>query len=201
MCDNFSDESIDKNLFTDGSTDLNFPYGDFNRTQLSIAARKSPFPSINSIDYNDSLIEWLIDKGADWQPLDKLGRDAAFWAIGSFPGQNPHPILHFLKIPSFNINKEYTVTNMNNEDYFQQDVEYFFPNYGEQKITLLIAAILVTWKSTFQYPQAQYNLIKLLLDHNANRNLAPNGITPLQIAQKVGDPEIVKILKEYNEIQ
>lgn len=174
----------DEKLITDGSVSIDYPYGKLWRSQLSIAARSEQFLSISGPTYKSGLIKSLMKYGAkpDW--LDTSGRDAILWSIGSFQGQNPHPIGLFFGHASFDINQIYEIEDIGDE----------LQKY-EPKVTLLIAAVLNTWQ-IYDYPQARYDLVKLLLQHNANRKLAPNGKTALQIAIDLDDQEMIRILKE-----
>lgn len=178
--------SKNEKLINDGSIDFNYPYGDFRRTQLSIAARSGEFATIDGPTYNTNTIKWLLDHGANPNILDETGRSAALWSIGSFQGENEHPIKLFFKNNPVNINQVFDITNIGDE----------FQSY-QPKVTLLTAAVLTTWQLYGDdYAQAWYNLVRTLLKFNPNRNLAPNGKTALQIAEEIGDQEMIKILKE-----
>ena len=178
---------INEKLIDDGSIDFNFPYGDFKRTQLSIAARSSQFLTIDGGPiYNPHIIEWLIDHRANPHILDDTGRSAALWSIGSFQGENEHPIKLFFKKNPVNINQVFDITNIGDA------LQSYQP-----KVTLLTAAVLTTWQMYGDdYSQAWYNLVRTLLKFNPDRNIAPNGKTALQIAEAIGDEEMIKILKE-----
>lgn len=171
-------------LFTDGSTNLNYLYGKLKRTQLSLAARDYTYPVDTDIYYNLQVIEWLLTRKADPHILDNTGRSAALWSICPFQGKNEHPIKLFLKNDSKNIDQVYEITNLND----------LFVAY-QPKVTLLTTAVLSNGK-ILDDPQARYNLVRTLLEFGPNRNLAPNGETALQIAIRLEDAEMVKILQE-----
>jgi hypothetical protein len=173
-----------KNLIDDGSIDFNFPYGPFRRTQLSIAARSGQILLVDGPTYNSNSIKWLIEHNANPHILDDTGRSAALWSIGSFQGENEHPITLFFKKNPININQIFTITNIGDE------LQQYQP-----KVTLLTAAVLNSWQM-YDFPQARYNLVRTLLKFNPDRNVAPNGKTALQIAEELEDEEMIKILKE-----
>jgi ankyrin repeat protein len=175
---------FNEQLIDDGSIDFNFPYGDFQRTQLSIAARSGNILTLVGPTYNPKTIEWLIDHRADPHILDNTGRSAALWSIGSFQGKQEHPIVLFFKKNPVDINQVFNITNIG--DQFQ---------IYKPKVTLLTAAVLTTWQ-VYGNPQARYNLVRTLLEFKPNRNIAPNGKTALQIAEELDDQEMIKILEE-----
>ena len=178
--------SFNKQLIGDGSIDFNFLYDDFQRTQLSIAARSGNILTLAGPTYNPKTIKWLIDHRADPHILDNTGRSAALWSIGSFQGENEHPIKLFFKKNPVDINQVFNITNIGDE------LQSYQP-----KVTLLTAAVLTTWQMYGDdYSKAWYNLVRTLLEFNPDRNIAPNGKTALQIAEELDDQEMIKILKE-----
>ncbi len=183
ICTNGIDCNNEK-LINDGSIDFNFPYGDFGRTQLSIAARSGRILTLVGPTYNPDTIKWLIDHDANPHLLDKTGRSAALWSIGSFQGKDEHPIRLFFKKDPVNIDQIFNITDIGDE--FQQ---------YQPKVTLLTAAVLTEWQ-VYGNSQARYNLARTLLKFNPNRNIAPSGKTALQIAEELNDEEMIKILKE-----
>jgi len=180
--------SKNEKLIADGSIDFNFPYGEFGRTQLSIAARSGSWPTTNGPTYNTDTIKWLLDHGANPNILDETGRSAALWCTGLYQGENEHPVaLFFQQKNTININQIFTIKNIGD----------FYQSY-QPKVTLLTAAVLSTFReeNVCDNPAAWYNLVRTLLKFNPDRSLAPNGRTALQIAEDIGDEEMIKILKE-----
>lgn len=160
-------------LISDGSMDFNFTYGNDARTQYMIAARSSAILSANGPIYSMVVMKWLKEHGAQTNILDNTGRDAALWSIGSFPGENPHPINLFFDQKEFDINKVYNVQDIGDEL-----IQVYLPT-----TTLLMEAICVAWKEIYQNETAQLVLVKLLLEHGADADKEVAGVTPLQLAK------------------
>jgi hypothetical protein len=185
ICEKTKINPNEKKLIESGLIDLDFPYGSFGRTQLSMAACCKE--TLSGPIYNDEMIELLLKNKANPNSIDSTGRDAALWSTISFQGANEHPITHFIKHPGFKIDRVYEITDIGS------DLQQYEP-----KVTLLTAAVLNTWfgQGGYDYRPAWYNLVKILLKAGADRNLTPNGRTALQIAEELKDEEMIKMLKD-----